>query len=239
MKNRNFTLIELLVVIAIIAILASMLLPALSKARQKAISTSCMNNLKTISFVHTIYSTDYDDFSTVYNGGYSYPVYTQWLNYTMLREHMSSVGGAAEDWLPYRYLMRNSQSLYNSNRSKAGAWACPARPPVANDMGMDYGQSQTLGCAATKSAFNSTANKLRIFKIQRMPRPDRILNWGDSMSYHIDWHEDTTAKANGLNFRHGMTANALMFDCHVEAIKYGSIANYPSGSDKGPIEPWL
>jgi prepilin-type N-terminal cleavage/methylation domain-containing protein/prepilin-type processing-associated H-X9-DG protein len=104
-ERKGFTLIELLVVIAIIAILASMLLPALAKAREKARSISCVSNQKQIALAMLMYADD--------NGEHVPPVYYYIDGDYILPNGTTRSGHVAVLWHTMLYPYLKSIPVYN------------------------------------------------------------------------------------------------------------------------------
>ncbi|HOM26733.1 MAG TPA: type II secretion system protein [bacterium] len=128
MKKRGFTLIELLVVVAIIAILAAMLLPALSKARERARQAVCMSNLKQIWHALWMYTEDHD--------GWFLPARTPYPDYSdgvvslqpwfeLLGNYGKGYGGTDKKYTPLDYGVYIGVGNYERH-TKGKALRCPS-----------------------------------------------------------------------------------------------------------------
>ncbi len=203
--NRAFTLIELLVVVAIIAILASMLLPALSSARSRARQISCINNLKQLGLAIFSYATENDE--------YLPPSLNQAEANRMWPDYIKEHAGYGRTW-----------TLFANDKGSSSIFRCAERHPtlwfgypdfsINSDIFPHIKADGTVNPAWTAGPIPAAE------KLSRLSSLENTLFLADRRDGYtaVDYRARTDPyfQYYSIEFRHGTSVNVLYGDGHAD-----------------------
>lgn len=233
-EHRAFTLIELLVVIAIIAILAALLLPALSKAKGKAVQTQCLSNLKQLNLSLTMYGNDSGDkFPT--GTGPDYNVLIGIVPY----DPNAPVPAQQDIWWWYKELVKTYAGVPANTFSNTPVFQCPMDigwPPNYTtkfkfDYLYDYGSYVYNGCG-TETGVSNTLLKTTFTAVKHPSRTWSVSEW--TIQWSLSWHQSPPVLVTSDN----VLNNVSFVDGHAAAVKLyynPAFGDFPGGYDTADI----